>query len=137
MKAYMRHPETGLIISTEGEVYLPKSGARQPHWTMGTGRNGYLSIKYKGKGYFVHRLVAETFLTNTDDKPEVDHINRDKCDNRVENLRWATHLENMRNMDKVERLDRVGVPHRWEDPKGYFRVWARNRRRQKKQEALA
>lgn len=136
MKAYLRHPETGLIVSTEGEVYLPKSGARQQHWTVGSGKN-YLGVKYKGKIYRIHRLVAETFILNPDDKPEVDHINRDTHDNRVENLRWATHQENMRNMDKVERLDIVGVPHRWEDPKGYFRIRARIIRRQKKQEALA
>jgi len=41
-----------------------------------------------------HRIVALTFLANPDNKPVVDHINENKQDNRVENLRWVTHKEN-------------------------------------------
>ena len=47
----------------------------------------------------VHRIVAETFIPNTEDKPEVDHINRIRTDNRVENLRWVTRLENAQNRE--------------------------------------
>ena len=45
----------------------------------------------------VHRLVALAFIPNQDNKPTVDHINKDKRDNRVENLRWASHLEQCNN----------------------------------------
>lgn len=44
-----------------------------------------------------HRLVAEAFIPNPDNKPFIDHINRDRLDNRVENLRWVTKTENMNN----------------------------------------
>lgn len=57
-------------------------------------RSGYLScsgIK------LIHRAVAELFIPNPDNKPEVDHINTIKTDNRVCNLRWCTHKENSNN----------------------------------------
>lgn len=46
---------------------------------------------------FVHRLVAETFLENPENKEMVDHINGDHKDNRLCNLRWSTRSENMLN----------------------------------------
>tara|TARA_R110000823_G_C15637043_1_gene469377 strand:- start:111 stop:584 length:474 start_codon:yes stop_codon:yes gene_type:complete len=59
-----------------------------------------LSRDNKGKYFSVHRLVAIHFIANPDNKPEVDHINRDRSDNRVENLRWVTRLENGQNTGK-------------------------------------
>ena len=69
-------------------------------WHCGT-RNayGYLHVTIPGldKEVMVHRLVAEAFIPNPDNKPEVDHINGNRGDNRAENLRWATRRENVSN----------------------------------------
>jgi hypothetical protein len=45
----------------------------------------------------IHRLVAQAFIPNPDNKIEIDHIDRDPSNNRVDNLRWATRSENVLN----------------------------------------
>ena len=52
----------------------------------------------KCKKYLVHRLIAIHFIPNPENKPCIDHINRIRTDNRIENLRWATYAENNQNV---------------------------------------
>lgn len=61
-------------------------------------KNGYPHVMLSKNGiekcYKVHRLVAEVFIPNPDKKPEVNHKNANKSDNKAENLEWCTTFEN-------------------------------------------
>ena len=69
---------------------------------------GYLEVGLtkngKRKQFKVHRLVAEAFIPNPENKPCIDHINTVKSDNRVENLRWVTYKENSNNEKTLEKF---------------------------------
>ena len=61
--------------------------------------NGYVQVKLNAVSYLKHILIAKQFLVNDDaiNKTEVDHINHDRIDYHIENLRWITHRQNCKN----------------------------------------
>lgn len=82
-------------------------------------KNGYLTVSLckdgKEKKSKVHRLVAEAFIPNTENKPCIDHINTIKDDNRVDNIRWCTPKENSNNPLTRKRISETQkkIMHPW------------------------
>jgi hypothetical protein len=73
-----------------------------------TNTTGYWVIRVCNEGVasslYVHRLIALAFIPNPENKEMIDHINRNKLDNRIENLRWVSRSENIINTTRREHL---------------------------------
>lgn len=99
-------------VSNRGEVRSRKTGHYRKLKLKHNRRSGYMYVNLYNKESSitrsVHRLVAMAFLPNPDDKPEVNHINEDKTDNRVENLEWTTSHENNVHR-KYKRCKPIGM----------------------------
>ncbi len=67
--------------------------------------NNYIIVTLSNNGvskaYTIHRLVAQTFIPNPNNYPQINHINGKKYDNRVENLEWCTASENIKHASRV------------------------------------
>ena len=72
---------------------------------LGKNARGYLSVQLCANGivkcFRVYRLVAQAFIPNPDNKPQVNHIDGNKQNNRADNLEWATRSENMQHAYKT------------------------------------
>ena len=118
-----QHPVLGVLVSTDGHVFIPATKFSKENWSLGTkGKGGYMQIMINHKNYLVHRLVAETFLDNRVGLPQVDHINRVRDDNRVENLHWVSRTDNQRNMKSNDKCrERLGINY-YEDHREANRI---------------
>ncbi len=124
----IKHPVLGVLVREDGlmlnRVQGSNKGDHRYAYTPGclNKRDGYYVVRILGKLFQAHRIVAEAFLVNPENKPTVDHINRVRTDNRVCNLRWATRHEQNENSGIVlNRMD-YGV-RRIDDRNQYNRNW--------------
>lgn len=92
VKSFVRYPE-GVILVNQ---VMP---------------NGYVRVGLRGKAKYIHRLVAEAFIPNPSNKPQVNHIDEDKENNTLSNLEWTTVKDNLnhgaRNKKMAATLSRV------------------------------
>jgi hypothetical protein len=121
-------------INKNGDIY---SCWFQRNMTPLINKDGYKYITLKKEGKrtkgFIHRLLGKQYIDNPDNKPEIDHIDRNKLNNSLENLRWVTRVENRRNRaDIIEDLTEEQKEERLKKIRDYKAKWARDNKAKKK-----
>lgn len=89
------HPKTGAGRSHRGKFLKPSiNGRGYFRVELGAKKSGY-------RRYFIHRLVATTYIKNPAKKPQVNHKDGNKFNNNVSNLEWVTNSENQLHAIKL------------------------------------
>ena len=114
-------------VSNLGRVRNANTGRiLKPGW--GTGGYLFVNLYKNGKSFTcrIHKLVANEFLENPDNKKCVDHIDNNRINNIVTNLRFATHSENQRNKSKKQNTSSQYIGVCWDKPLNKWRCQAQD-----------
>ena len=125
----INNEQTNYLIDTEGQIYNKNTNKI----LTGTIRSGYrmvkLTINKVKKDYSVHRLVAQTFIDNPNNLPIVNHKDRNKLNNNINNLEWVSQSDNMlhaynngikfKNRQKIQPIENeiIDEEHGWKQYK--------------------
>jgi len=124
------------LIYEDGRVYSKKrnttnGGFLKPR----TDTHGYLRLYLckdgKPTNKKIHRLIAEHYIPNPHNYPCVDHIDRDRQNNSLDNLRWVTFQMNNQNMG-LRKDNKLGIQYISKDGNGYIFQKTRNGKNHRK-----
>ena len=72
-------------------------------------KGGYITCHLNFKTYYKHRIIALQFIPNPNNLPYIDHINRIRTDNRIENLHWVNNSTNQRNRTSYKSIQAIYI----------------------------
>jgi len=93
-----------IAFIADGYYIIRKKGKTKP-LKIGTNNKGYQVLTLNGKQQQFHRVIAQQYLPNPDELPEVDHIDHDRSNNKLTNLRWVSSSENGRNRSSTNGIE--------------------------------
>ncbi len=118
-------------INLQGEIYSNYFNKIM----SSTNEKGYLRISLSKNGerksYRIHRLLAIQYIPNPNNLPEIDHIDRNKLNNKLLNLRWCDRITNANNKGNcIALMTEEQKQKRIDDLREYKRVWAEKKARE-------